>query len=402
MIFFNAILMAIQAILRNKVRSFLTAIGIVIGVASVIIMVHIGQAATKSVTDQISSMGPNLLMVNPGTEQRGPGGPNSNAKPFTLEDAQIISEEVSDITVAPITTARSTIVYGNTNYATSISGTDNNYFEVRDWTIESGRPFEDKELIAGSAVCVLGATVVKEVYKKEDPIGTSLRVDQTPCTVIGVLKSKGSSMGQDQDDIVLMPIFAVQRRLLGSEKVQSIQISAATSDGVKTAQSEIEEILRERRGIKEGAPDNFYVRNMQELSETLASSTAVLTALLGAIAGVSLLVGGIGIMNIMLVSVTERTREIGIRMAIGARAREVLLQFLTEAVVLSVLGGVIGISIGVLASWFITGKLGLSFVLYPPIITIAFLFSAGVGVLFGYVPARKAARLHPIEALRYE
>ena len=402
MIFWNAIVMALQAIRRNKVRSFLTAIGIVIGVASVITMVHLGQAATKSVTDQISSMGPNLLIVNPGTEQRGPGGPNSSAKSFTMEDAKIIAEEVSDITLAPISSTRSTIVYGTTNYATSISGTDNNYFAVRDWTISNGRAFEPKELLAGSAVCILGATVVKEVYKDEDPVGTSLRIDQTPCMVIGTLKAKGASMGQDQDDLVLMPILAVQRRLVGSPNVQALQVSASSASVTKTAQLEIEEILRERRGIKEGEAKNFHVRNMQELSDTLASSTAILTALLGAIAAVSLLVGGIGIMNIMLVSVTERTREIGIRMAIGARAREVLLQFLTEAVVLSGLGGALGISLGVLASWFITGKLGMTFVLSPNIIGIAFAFSAGVGILFGFVPARKAAHLRPIEALRYE
>jgi putative ABC transport system permease protein len=402
MIIWNAIIMALQAIRRNKVRSFLTAIGIVIGVASVIIMVHIGQAATKSVTDQISSMGPNLLIVNPGTEPRGPGGPNSNAKSFTMDDAKIISEEVSDITLAPLATMRSTVVHGNTNYATSISGTDNNYFAVRDWSVSNGRSFEPKELLAGTAVCILGATVAKEVYKEEDPVGTSLRIAQIPCMVIGVLTSKGSSMGQDQDDLILMPILAVQRRLLGSQDVQSIQVSASSASVTKTAQNSIEEILRERRGITEGDSDNFHVRNMQELSDTLASSTAILTALLGAIAAVSLLVGGIGIMNIMLVSVTERTREIGIRMAIGARAREVLLQFLTEAVVLSLFGGALGISLGVLASWYLTKALGMGFVLSPMIIGVAFAFSAGVGILFGFVPARKAAHLRPIEALRYE
>jgi putative ABC transport system permease protein len=402
MIFWNAFVMALQSIRRNKIRSLLTALGIVIGVGSVIAMVHTGEAATKSVTDQISKMGPNLLIVMPGTEQRGPGGPNSSARSFTLEDAERIAEDISDITAAPSVNSRQTIVYGNTNYSTSIHGTINEYLPVRGWELADGRVFEDKELNAGSAVCVLGATVVKEVYKEKDPLGTSLRVGQTPCMVIGVLQSKGSSMGQDQDDVILMPLVAVQRRFLGNNNVQSIYVSVDNANNISSAEEEIKALLRERRNIADGGTDNFYVRNMQELAETLTSSTKILTALLGAIAAVSLLVGGIGIMNIMLVSVTERTREIGIRLAIGARAREVLLQFLTEAMVISLLGGALGIAIGIGGSILITGFLEMPFALSPQIITIAFLFSAGVGILFGYAPARKAARLHPIEALRYE
>lgn len=394
--------MSLKAISRNKVRSMLTALGIVIGVASVIAMVHLGQAATLNVTQQISNMGSNLLIVRVSNNQRSSTGKRVAARPLELTDVAALREGVEGVTVAPVLTSQTTVVYGNANHPTQVIGTSLDYFEIRTWEADQGRLFEGREATSGSPVCVLGQTVVSMVYGKQDPLGTALRVGKVSCQVVGVLVKKGESMGEDQDDVVLMPLKAAQRRLLGRDDISTIYVSAVEDGTSARVKADIEAMMRARRRVKEGEEDNFMVRDMQELAATLESTSSTLTALLGAIAAVSLLVGGIGIMNIMLVSVTERTREIGTRLAIGALANEVMVQFLVEAVIVSMIGGMLGVALGITGTWFLTQNMALPFVMDPQILTIAFSFSAVVGVVFGYVPARKAAALSPIESLRHE
>jgi len=320
----DILLLALQAIVRNLLRSFLTTLGIIIGVASVVAMVHLGQSATRSVTESISSIGSNLLFVMPGTAQRGPGGVSVNAEPFDLEDAAAIQNEVDGVLVAPSVSAAVSVVYGNANETLSVQGTNNHYFVVRNHGVSRGRPFEESELQSGAAVCIIGQTLVRSMYLGEDPLGTMLRVGSTACRVIGVLEEKGQSMGQDRDQTILMPAKAVQRRLLGKLDVQTILVSAVAEGATRRVQGEIEQLLRQRRHLAPGSEDDFHVRDTRDIAQALEQTTSTLTILLGAIAAVSLLVGGIGIMNIMLVSVTERTREIGIRLAIGARSKDVL------------------------------------------------------------------------------
>ncbi len=398
----DTFLMAFQAIVRNKLRSLLTALGIIIGVGSVVVMVHLGQSATRSVTDEIASIGSNLLFVMPGTAQRGLGGVRSTARPFELDDVQAIEREVPGILVAPALTTNATVVFGNANETIPVVGTNNHYFVVRNHGVAYGREFEDAELSAGSAVCIIGTTLVDEMYLGQEPLGTTLRVGRTACRVIGVLEEKGQSMGQDRDKTILMPIKAVQRRLVGKLDVQTIYVSALIDGSTRTVQKDIESLLRQRRSIASQADDDFYVRDTQDIAEALASTTNTLTVLLGAIAAVSLLVGGIGIMNIMLVSVTERIREIGIRLAIGARTRDVLLQFLVESITLSTLGGIIGLILGVVGTWLVTTRMKMPFLLSPAVMLMGFFFAVAIGVLFGYFPARKAAHLNPVDALRHE
>lgn len=398
----DILLMAGQAITRNKMRSFLTTLGIIIGVASVVAMVHLGQSATRSVTDSIASIGSNLLFVMPGTAQRGPGGIRTTAELFDMADVEAIRKDVNAIQVAPSVSTNATVVYGNANDTVSVQGTDNNYFTVRNHQVASGRMFEDTELRAGSAVCIIGQTLIDELYLGEDALGTSLRVGRTACRVIGILEEKGESMGQDRDKTILMPIKAVQRRLVGNLDVQAIFVSALVDGTTRRVQADIENLLRQRRHIKVGAEDDFYVRDTRDIAEALEQTTNTLTILLGAIAAVSLLVGGIGIMNIMLVSVTERTREIGIRLAIGARTGDVLTQFLVESIALSTVGGLIGLLLGVSGSWLATSKLDMPFALSPGVMLLGFSFSVAIGVVFGYFPARKAAYMNPIDALRHE
>lgn len=398
----DILLMAFQAIARNTLRSFLTALGIIIGVGSVVAMVHIGQSATQSITDEISGIGSNLLFVMPGTAQRGPGGVRSVAEPFDLLDVEAIAREIPGILVAPAITSSATVVIGNANENIAVIGTDNNYFAVRNHEIEHGRAFEQGEMEAGAAVCIIGTTLIDEMYLGQEPIGTTLRVGRTACRVIGVLERKGQSMGQDRDKTILMPVKAVQRRLVGKLDVPTIYVSALVDGSTQRVRKDIESLLRQRRSIGPGKSDDFNVRDTQDIADALASTTNTMTLLLGSIAAVSLLVGGIGIMNIMLVSVTERTREIGIRLAIGARARDVLTQFLVESITLSTLGGIIGVVLGIGGSWLITSRLNLPFVLSPGIILLGFFFSVVIGVIFGFFPARKAALLNPIDALRHE
>ncbi|MCB9524772.1 MAG: ABC transporter permease [Myxococcales bacterium] len=397
----QTVAMALQAIARNPLRSLLTMLGVVIGVGAVIGMVQLGEAAKKSVTEQIASLGQNLLMVHPGAGGPGPHGARGDAQPFDLDDVAALRREVPGVTVAPTAGASGLAVWGNRNWPTKITGTDNAFFTVRDWPLAQGRPFEAFELNGAAPVCVLGATVNKELFAGQPPLGERLRVGAVSCEVIGVLQSKQSMMGDDPDDFIAMPIRTVQRRLAGNTHVPMVFVSA--NDGrTAQAQADIEALLRERRRIGPGQADDFAVRDMKEIAARVNQSNDVLTTLLGGIAAVSLLVGGIGIMNIMLVSVTERTREIGVRMAVGARGAEVMRQFLVEAALLSTLGGLIGIGLGVGGSYLATSKLGLPYVFVPNVSLLAFVFSAGVGVVFGYVPARKAAHLDPIEALRHE
>ncbi len=402
MIFWNTIFLAFKAIARNRMRSLLTALGVVIGVASVIAMVQLGQAATASVTRQISNLGSGLLYVLPGTARGGPGAVSSLATNFDRDDIEALERSIDSVDIAPASQAKALLVFGNANYPTTVTGTTNGFFEARDWPVQTGRSFEDRETSAGAAVCVVGTTVVKELFEGKDVVGESMRVGKTRCDIIGVLESKGKSFGTDQDDIVLMPLKAVQRRLAGNTEIHMIFVAVIGDKSTKLAKAEIEQVLRERRRIEEGEEDDFNVMDMEDIADALSSTTTVLTSLLGAIAAVSLLVGGIGIMNIMMVSVTERTREIGIRLAIGARGREVLMQFMVEAVAVSGLGGVLGVILGVAGSWLAVRQLEMEFVLSPDVIALAFLFSVIIGVVFGFIPARKAARLDPIEALRHE
>jgi putative ABC transport system permease protein len=397
----NAFILAVRAIRRNLLRSSLTVLGIVIGVAAVITMVTIGKGATARVTQDISQLGANLLIVRPGQRV---GMQRTEAPNFKLADAEAVAREVNSVTtVAPTASRALAVVAGNNSWLSSIYGVDNRYFEVGNWTLAAGRPFSGGELRGGAAVCVLGETVRKNLFGARQGVGEKIRFGKVSCDVIGLLQTKGqTTTGMDQDDMVLTPMRTYWRRVAGNQDVTSMQISAR--DGVPTAVAlrDITDLLRERRHIAPHEDDDFTVMDLQEIARTLAGTTQVLTGLLGAVAAVSLLVGGIGIMNIMLVSVTERTREIGIRLAIGALERDVLLQFLIEAVVLSGFGGVAGILIAIAASMGLSKMLAVPLILDPGMILLAFLFAVAVGVVFGYFPARKAARLDPIEALRFE
>ncbi len=399
---FEAVKLALQAIQRNALRSFLTVLGIVIGVGAVIAMVTIGRGTTAKVSADLAQLGSNLLFVRPG--QFGPGRASTDAKPFNTRDVEAIRSQVPGLrAVAPVAQKSFTVIYGAENRQTAVNGTDNDYFVTQDWTLTGGRQFLDGEIRSGRAVCVLGETVRDKLFGRGDPVGRNIRVKNVSCEVIGLLRPKGqSSTGADLDDVVLMPLRVYHRRLAGNTDIGSINVSARDDVDTAKVQADIERLLRERRNMLAGQIDDFSVRDMKQLAETTMATTQMLTALLGAVAAVSLLVGGIGIMNIMLVSVTERTREIGIRLAIGALESQVLAQFLVEAVVLSLFGGLAGILLGLGLAWLATGGLRVPFVLDTPIILIAFGFSALVGVVFGYFPARRAAHLDPIEALRHE
>ncbi|KPK37716.1 MAG: multidrug ABC transporter substrate-binding protein [Gammaproteobacteria bacterium SG8_47] len=398
----NSLLLALREIRRNVLRSFLTVLGIVIGVAAVIIMVTLGAGATAKVSDQIASLGSNLLMVRPG--QRLGMGMRSAASAFDSADVDALARDIRNVAaVAPSSTAAVTAVYGNANWSTAVTGVDNAYFTVRRWQITQGRQFTDGELRAGSAVCIIGATVRQELFGAQDPIDSRIRLKKMSCQIIGLLETKGeSTFGRDQDDLVLVPLRTFQRRIAGSQDIDMIQVSIEEGASTEHAKQDIQRLLRERRHISAAEDDDFNVTDMKEIAKTLTGTTRILTTLLGAVAAVSLLVGGIGIMNIMLVSVTERTREIGIRLAIGALEREVLTQFLVEAVVLSSFGGLFGIVVALVASLSLVDIMQVPFVFDPSIVVIAFLFSVAVGIIFGFFPARRAARMDPIEALRHE
>ena len=397
----NTLLLSLRAITRNVLRSFLTILGVVIGVAAVITMVTLGKGATRSVSDQISSMGSNLLMLRPG-QRFGPGA--DVAPNFKLADVEAIRAQITTIdAVAPVASLSVTAVYQARNWSTMVTGSTNDHFRAGNWEIVSGRDFSETEERSGRAVCVIGESVRANLFGAQNPVGSDIRIKQFSCEVVGLLKAKGqSAMGSDQDDTVVMPLRTVQRRLTGSQDVSRLTVSVREGASIDAAKEQLVLLMRERRNIAENEEDNFRVMDTRQIAETLTGTTRILTMLLGAVAAVSLLVGGIGIMNIMLVSVTERTREIGIRLAIGALEREVLLQFLIEAVVLASLGGLIGLALAAGASMTIARMMGIPYLFDPLTNILSFLFSAAIGVIFGFFPARRAAQLDPIDALRHE
>ena len=397
----NTLLLALRSIRRNLMRSFLTILGIVIGVSAVITMVTLGNGATLAIQNQISGLGTNLLQVRPG-QRMGPG--SGGAPAFKETDAEAIASQIGGITaVAPEARTGATVVAQGRNWTSSIIGSTNAWLITGNWSLADGREFSDDEQRAGAAVCVIGETVRRELFGTLPALGEPLRVKKMSCTVIGVLASKGQgAFGNDQDDTVLMPIKTLQRRVTGNTRVNTVLVSMADGSDANRVKASMTQLLRERRKLAATDEDNFNVLDTKQLADTLSGTTKVLTTLLGAVAAVSLLVGGIGIMNIMLVSVTERTREIGLRLAIGALEREVLLQFLIEAVVLASLGGIIGIVLATGASLGLSALMDVPYVFNPGVNLLSFLFSAGIGVLFGFFPARRAARLDPIEALRHE
>jgi putative ABC transport system permease protein len=398
----NTTSMAWRALCRNRMRSALTMLGVIIGVASVIALVTLGKSATHQVTHEVAQLGDNLLWVTAGG--RTPRGSTMPAPALSLKDAESIDKQITGVRrVAPVSSTTKRIVRGGASWVTSINGITDSYFEVRRYTVGRGRRFSEAEQMSGASVCLLGEAAQKALFGASDPIGESVRIEQTSCRVVGVLAPKGTkTIGDNEDDLVLMPLTAFHRRIVGNRDVDVVFASAEAGRSTALVAHQIRSLMRERRRLRPGDEDDFRVRDLRAAAERITAITGVLTALLSAIAGVSLLVGGIGIMNIMLVSVTERTREIGIRLAVGARGRDVLWQFLVESILLSTAGGFVGVAIGLLGSWAATAALSLGFVLLPEVIAIAFLFSAFVGVAFGFMPARRAARLHPIEALRHE
>jgi putative ABC transport system permease protein len=399
----NSLVIALKQMQRNVMRSFLTVLGVVIGVSAVITMVSLGNGATKAVSDQIASLGSNLLIVMPG-QRFGASRAGASAPSFKISDADAIRSQITALNaVAPTASESVTVVSAGKNWTTTITGSTDDYFTAGGWHLTSGRTFTETEERAGKAVCIVGDTVRRKLFGTQDPVGSDIRVKTFSCEIIGLLTSKGqASMGRDQDDTVVIPLETLQRRLSGTRDVGTVMVSVKEGRSTETVQRQIEALLRERRRIVGGEDDDFNVLDTKEIAETMSGATRVLTALLGAVAAVSLLVGGIGIMNVMLVSVTERTREIGTRLAVGARAHEVLLQFLVEAITLSSVGGIVGILLATLASALLARVMQVPFLFNPQINTVAFMFSGAIGVMFGYLPAKRAAGLDPIEALRHE
>jgi len=396
-------LLAIRSILRHKLRSFLTTLGIIIGVAAVVTMVTLGQATTASVQKSIASLGTNVLQVRPGQGfGRGGGGPP--AANFKAADLAAIRDQIAGVAaVAAQAGTTATAIYEGANWSTTINGTTNGYFDVQPWPLVEGRTFSSTEEAAGKSVCIIGNTVDQNLFHGGSPLGARIRIGGISCDVIGLLTTRGQAgFGGDQDDVVLMPLKTVQRRFTGSTDLRLILVGVDPAYTTASVQASIEDLLRERRNITGGKQDDFFVLDTKQISDTFTGVTTLLTSIVTAVAAISLLVGGIGIMNIMLVSVTERTREIGIRLAIGAVAREVLLQFLVEAIALSCLGGLIGLLIAQVAILALAPVMKVSWIFVPQINVVAFGISALIGVVFGYFPARRAAGLNPIDALRHE
>jgi putative ABC transport system permease protein len=395
--------LALLSVRRNALRSFLTLLGIVIGVAAVIAMITIGSGTTEKVRNDIAKLGSNLLVVRAARPDRS-GSTSFTPKQLDDKDVTALAKGLTNAkAVAPAAQKQVRVVYGAENIAAEVTGTDTDYFVARDWNVALGRAFSESEVRGGANVCVIGETVRTQFFGSGDPLGLSIRVNRSGCKVIGVLQSKGTSgFGQDQDNVVLMPLIGFQRRIAGDRDVDSIYVAALDGVPTQTVQADIEAILRDTRRIAPGADDNFDIRDMTQIADAMTSATTTMTGMLGAVAGVSLLVGGIGIMNIMLVSVTERTREIGIRLAIGAHERHILVQFLVEATVLSLLGGLIGIALGLSLAGMATAALQIPFAPSLGVILLAVGFSALIGMVFGFFPALRGASLDPIEALRHE
>ena len=390
--------MALKQLGRNRVRTALTSLGILIGVAAVIAMVSIGQAATAAVEGDLASLGDSLLFIAPGN----PEGPPRPAQGFRLDDVRAIEEVPRVASVAPTGSLMLRVSNGENNRSAAVFGITASYFEVLDREVPLGRSFDPGELVSGADVCILGVTVLEELFGAMDPLDQTIRVGTSACTVIGVAEEEGTNtFGQDQDDFVLLPLKTFLRRVQGTNDIGMILIRADEDATPETVKADLVALMRERRHVPEGGAEDFVVRDMASLAAMLGNISTILTGFLAAIAAVSLLVGGIGIMNIMLVSVTERTREIGIRLAIGALGRDVLFQFLVEAMVLSALGGALGIGVGILGSWGAAKALDIPFVVDPVVVVGAVLFSALIGVVFGFFPARRAARMRPIDALRH-
>ena len=397
---------AMRALARNKMRSSLTMLGIIIGVGAVIAMVSVGQGAQQQAQQQIAAMGSNILFVGSGTVTRGGMRMGSGAtKTLIYEDMQAILRESPAVqAAAPGSQSSAQVVYGNDNWATQINGTEPQYFDIRTWPFQEGSSFTQGDVDMAANVAVIGETVRKNLFGATDPVGETIRISNLPFKVVGVLVPKGTSaaMGQDQDDVIIVPITTLQKKITGQDWLRWIMVSAISREASYTAQQQITSLLRDRHRIRSSQDDDFMVRNLADVADLADQQARLFTVLLASIASISLIVGGIGIMNIMLVSVTERTREIGIRMAIGATEGDVQQQFLIEAVVLSLVGGAVGIMSGVGASYLITQTLGWPVLVSPMAIVAAVVFSMAVGIFFGFYPARKAARMDPIEALRYE
>ena len=401
----EAIKLANQSVRRNALRSILTLLGIVIGVSAVIAMVTIGNGTTQKVTADLSKLGSNMLIARLGRDTFGPGGGGGgDVRSFTERNVATLRSELSDVrAIAPASTKSAKIVFGSENTDASVTGTDSEFFVAQDWVFEEGHPFSDGDIRSASSVCVIGQTIKTVLFGQADPLGQRLRLGNMSCEVIGIVAGKGqSAFGTDQDNIVFMPLRTYQRRIAGNQRISTIYIAAASAGAVVAVQAATEEILREQRRIAPNDENDFSVRDMTQIVSTLTSTTTLMTSLLSAVAAVSLLVGGIGIMNIMLVSVTERTREIGIRLAIGALEKQVLTQFLVEAIVLAIFGGIIGIMLGLGFAGWAAYAMSIPFTVNAGIVALAFVFSGLIGVVFGFFPARRAARLDPIEALRHE
>lgn len=401
----NILKVAFRSIMKSRMRSLLTALGIIIGVAAVVVMVAIGDGAQKQVEDQISSLGSNLIVITPGASasggvNRGMGSFNR----FTFDDVQKIKDEATLITgVTPIVRSGGQIIGGVGNWFTQVQGVSEDYLQIRSWKLKSGEFFTERDILARSKVCVLGSEVAKNLFPDDDPIGQQVRIRNVPFKIIGVLAEKGqTSVGTSNDDIILAPSRTVHERLSGGRFIGSIQVSATSAEQIPKAKEELRRIMREAHKLTQGEEDDFTIQDQADLATAATETSKILTILLGSVAGVSLIVGGIGIMNIMLVSVTERTREIGIRLSIGARAADILIQFLTEAVVLSLAGGILGVALSFGVAYLLNNYTSQAANIQPEIILLAFGFAGAIGIFFGFYPARKASKLNPIDALRYE
>ena len=401
----ETVMIAMDSLLRHKTRALLTMLGIIIGVGAVIAMVAVGQGASAAVDSQIASLGTNVLIIFPASMSHGGVSTGAGAAvTLDLDDMQAIREQAPAVAaISPTARTQRQVVAGNLNWSTNIQGGNTEFFRIRDWRIETGESYTEQDVRTGTKVCLVGKTVADNLFPGQDPVGQTLRIAKLPFRVIGTLGAKGqNAMGQDQDDIIIAPFATVQRKLLGIDFVNMFVLSAVSKDRIPDAQTQVTEILRARHRLQPWDDDDFTIRNQSDIASAASATTGIMTTLLGSIASVSLIVGGIGIMNIMLVSVTERTREIGIRMAIGARRRDILQQFLIEAILLSVLGGLVGVALGLGVSKLISALAGWPVFISPASVALAFFFSAAIGMFFGFYPARKASGLSPIDALRYE